>query len=366
MSASSMFFSGGSRRTWRDVSHARRCPVCGSGSWCQVGTGDAEGVTLCKRVASERRKVNDEGVEFWVHGGQSGRGGHSANANAAVASPRPCRPNNVSLDRLHRAPLRQRTQVYDRLLDMLELTEAHRRGLEARGLSAAHIRHGRYRSLPVDWRARQEIAHALVDSFGVIAAGVPGVVPAKDRDGQPVAGRWTIAGLAGLLIPVRIDGNISALKIRRDDDTNRRFADAPRYSALSSTSAGGVSAEVTSHRPAWARCKSAPLLRITEGELKADVATALSGVPTISVPGIGQYKLAFEVVHVAQPEMIEVVFDHDENPETRARADRYAKLLVRALCEAGYAATQRVIDGSEGKGIDDVLLHRVRAGDVAA
>jgi hypothetical protein len=127
-----------------------------------------------------------------------------------------------------------------------------------------------------------------------------------------------------------------------------------------------VSAEVTSHRPAWAHCKGAPLLRITEGELKADVATALSGVPTISVPGIGQYKLAFEVVHVAQPEAIEVVFDHDEDPKTLARAVGYAESLVRSLRDAGYPAVRAVIDGTEGKGIDDVLLRRVRAGKVAA
>lgn len=356
MSSSSMYFSTAPRRAWRDVSHAKRCPVCGSDSWCQVGTGEAEGVTLCKRVASERRKVNGEGVEFWVHGAQSKR----------ASEPAPCRPNHISMDRLHRAPITQRTQVYERLLDMLELSESHRRALEARGLTAAYIRHGRYRSLPADWRARQEIAHALVDSFGAIAASVPGIVPARDRDGQPISGRWTLAGLAGLLIPVRIDGNISAIKIRRDDDSQGRYANAPRYSALSSASAGGVSAEVTSHRPSWTRCKGAPVLRVTEGELKADVASALSGVPTISVPGIGQYRRAFEVVHIARPELVEVVFDHDENPKTRARVAACADALVRALSEAGYPAVRRVIDGSEGKGIDDVLLRRVRAGKVAA
>ncbi len=362
MSASSMYFGAGrSGRTWRDVSPRARCPVCKSDSWCQIGTGDAEGVTLCKRVASDRHKVNDEGVEFWVHGARAKRVG-----DAAGSAPKPCRPNDVSFDTLHRAPLAQRTQVYERMLDMLDLSDAHRRALEARGLSAALVRHGRYRSLPVDWRVRQEVAHALVDSFGVIAASVPGIVPARARDGQPMPGRWTLAGLAGLLIPVRLDGNIAALKIRRDDDASGRFADAPRYSALSSTSAGGVSAEVTSHRPAWARCKGASLLRVTEGELKADVATALSGVPTISVPGVGQHRRAFEVVHLAQPRMVEVVFDHDENPKTLARVVAYAEELVRALREAGYPAVRAVIDGTEGKGIDDVLLHRARAGKVAA
>jgi len=358
MSASSMHFAfaQGSRRQWRDVSHAHRCPVCGSDSWCQIGTGEAEGVTLCKRVASDRHKVNDEGVDYWVHGARTKR----------VEAQKPCAPKSVSLDSIHRAPIAQRTQVYDRLLDLLDLSDAHRRALEARGLPAALIRHARYRSLPVDWRKRQEVAHELVDAFGAIAGSVPGIVPARDRAGQPIAGRWTVAGLAGLLIPVRIDGGISAIKIRRDDDTNGRFANAPRYSALSSTSAGGVSAEVTSHRPSWVRCKGAPLLRVTEGELKADVASALSGIPTISVPGIGQYKRAFEVVHVARPELVEVVFDHDENPKTLARAIAYAEKLVRDLREAGYRAVRGVIDGTEGKGIDDVLLHRARAGRSAA
>lgn len=360
MSAGSMYFAASSRRQWRDVSQAHRCPVCGSDSWCQTGTGEAEGVTLCKRVASDRHKVNDEGVDYWVHGARTQR---------VEREPRPCAPSNVSLDRIHRAPVGQRTRVYDRLLDLLDLSDAHRRALEARGLPASLIRHARYRSLPADWRRRQEIAHELIAAFGAIAAHVPGIVPARDRDGHPIDGRWTIAGLAGLLIPVRLGAQIYAIKIRRDDAApgqRDRFAKAPRYSALSSTSMGGVSAEVTSHCPSWVRCKGAAVLRVTEGELKADVASALSGIPTISVPGIGQYKRAFEVVHSARPGLVEVVFDHDENPKTRARANAYAEALVRALCEAGYPAVRRVIDGSEGKGIDDVLLHRARAGRSAA
>lgn len=362
MSAGSMYYGTSSRRTWRDVSQTHRCPVCDSDSWCQTGTGEAEGVTLCKRVASDRHKVNDEGVDYWVHGARTKR-------VESGAIPRPCVPNNVSLDSIHRATIAQRTRVYDRLLDMLDLSDAHRRALEGRGIPASLIKHARYRSLPVDWRARQEIAHELVTAFGAVAAKVPGIVPARDRDGHPIAGRWTIAGLAGLLIPVRLDGNISAIKIRRDDAAPGqldRFAKAPRYSALSSTSAGGVSAEITSHCPSWVRCKGAAVLRVTEGELKADAASALSGVPTISVPGIGQYKRAFEIVHRARPQLVEVVFDHDENPKTRARVDAYAEALVRALCDAGYSAVRRVIDGSEGKGIDDVLLHRARAGRSAA
>jgi hypothetical protein len=363
MSASSMHYRS-SGRTWRDVSPRLRCPVCGSDSWCQVGTGEAEGVVLCKRVANGPARTNAEGVEFWVHGG-TGSTGATHPARPARIGPRridapTSRPSIATID-----------AVYRRLLGALDLTDAHRAGLLTRGLSSADVAHGEYRSLPLDWRARKAVAAELLASFGDVAAGVPGVV--QDRRGE-----WTLAGLAGLLIPMRDEhGRIRGLKIRRDEMATQGTQgtqgagthgapNAPRYTVLSSSSHGGPSAETIAHVPRSVRLQRGMLLlRITEGELKADVATALSGVPTISVPGIGRWIMAFDVVHVAQPARVEVVFDHDEKPATRERTAACALALVNELRSAGYRAARLVLDGREGKGIDDVLLHRARAGRAA-
>src|SRR5262249_10341255 len=145
-------------------------------------------------------------------------------------------------------------RIYSSLLSRLQLSESHRDGLRQRGLSDAEIDRRRYRSLPVHGRAR--LAQELREQHGDAVLRVPGII-VREREGRRYL---TVAGAAGLLIPVRdAAGRIVALAVRRDDKGN-----GPRYSWLSSSRHGGPGPGAPAHVPLGV---TAPveLVRVTEG-----------------------------------------------------------------------------------------------------
>ena len=78
-----------------------------------------------------------------------------------------------------------------------------------------------------------------------VCAQVPGFYVAE-RDGRRW---WSLAGAAGLLIPVRnLDGHIVALKVRADDP-----GDGPKYTTISSAKHGGPSPGAQVHVPLHGR-----------------------------------------------------------------------------------------------------------------
>jgi hypothetical protein len=94
-------------------------------------------------------------------------------------------------------------------------------------------------------------------------------------------------------------------------------------------------------------------MRITEGELKADVATALSGVLTIAVPGVTLWRQALSLLEALQPMRVLLAFDSDWRHNSHvARALTEA---VQAMVNAGYIVRVETWDIAQGKGIDDLL-----------
>ena len=94
-------------------------------------------------------------------------------------------------------------------------------------------------------------------------------------------------------------------------------------------------------------------IRLTEGELKADVATVFSGMLTVSVPGVDMWRTALPVFEALQPQRVLVAFDADwrSNPHVAHALGQAAFALVKA----GYAVQVEVWDPALGKGIDDLL-----------
>jgi hypothetical protein len=85
-----------------------------------------------------------------------------------------------------------------------------------------------------------------------------------------------------MLIPIRdLSSRIVALKVRRDDPAE----DGPRYVYLSSVGHGGPGPGSPVHVPLGTVALDG-VARVTEGELKADLAAALSGLPTIGPAGL--------------------------------------------------------------------------------
>jgi hypothetical protein len=257
---------GMSMRDWQTVSQRHPCPICEKADWCSVRTDGTW--AICRRVdtGAGLHKVDKAGAEYWLYP----LDGHT--------------PSRQSIIELSSQPGRERIEcadpatldhVYRAVLTALPLSPTHRQALRQRGLADSEIIRRQYRTLP---RAgRVALAKRIVVWWGAdVCAQVPGFYLAE-RDGRRW---WSLAGAAGLLIPVRnLEGHIIALKVRVDDP-----GDGPKYTTVSSVKHDGPGPGAQVHAPLHSGLYG-DTVRLTEGELKADLATVLSGVLTICVPG---------------------------------------------------------------------------------
>jgi hypothetical protein len=180
--------------------------------------------------------------------------------------------------------------------------------------------------------------------LGSIWAQVPGFYVAE-QDGRRW---WSLAGAAGLLIPVRsLDGHIVALKVRADAPGG-----GPKYTTISSAKHGGPSPGAQVHVPLSESVRG-DTVRLTEGELKSDIATALSRLLTISIPGVAMWRKALPVLVGLRSQQVVLAFDADwrSNPHVAHALGHTAFALVKA----GYEVQVEDWAPALGKGIDDLL-----------
>ena len=334
---------GATRERFERCTPARPCPVCGRKKFCSVGAY----TVVCTSVeeGSLSTGENDVGT-YYVHALDPA-------ALAARAARGPVAHHQTST----RAGADVLDRAYLAVLAQMRLADDDRAGLVARGLDTGAIVGAQYRSLPE--RGRAALARVVTEAVGVdLAPTVPGVVWRENERG----GYWSLAGWPGLVIPVRdLDGRVVALKIRRTG------ACEPweRYTWVSSTSTNGPGPGAPVHVPVAARAAAgsgAHRLVITEGELKADVATHLSGTPVVGVPGVGAWPAAVEVARAWGAARVDVAFDSDARTKP-AVADAQRK-LVAALRACGFE-TGLLRWPEPHKGIDDYLLARSREWTVA-
>jgi hypothetical protein len=233
--------------------------------------------------------------------------------------------------------------VYRALLDALSLATSHRHALRQRGLADTEVLRRRYRTFPL--QGRKALAQRLGQHLGSdICAQVPGFHGAE-QDGRRW---WSLAGAVGLLIPVRnLDGHIVALKVRADAP-----GDSPKYTTISSAKYDGPSPGAPVHVPLSER-GCGVTVRLTEGELKADVATAVSGLLALSIPGVAMWRKALPVLEALQPQRVLLAFDADwrSNPHVAHALGQAAF----ALTKAGHEVQVEDWEPALGKGIDDLL-----------
>ena len=295
------------------VSHREPCRICDKPDWCSFS---ADGTwALCRRVDTGAgiHKVDKAGADYWLY--RLGRPYTLSATHHRTALPalpragRACRPGHVG----PRLPCPA---------DALPLSSTHRQALRQRGLADVEILRRGYRTFPHHGRAA--LAKRLVEQLGAdICAQVPGFYVAE-QDGRRW---WSLAGAAGLLIPVRnLDGHIVALKVRADDP-----GDGPKYTTISSAKHGGPSPGAPVHVPLYEGARGTTV-RLTEGELKADVATALSGLLTLSIPGVAMWRKALPVLEALQPQRVLLAFDADwrSNPHVAHALGQAAFALVKA------------------------------------
>jgi hypothetical protein len=314
---------------WREVTRAAPCRICDKPDWCRVSADGA--VVICRRVdtGTGDHRVDRSGGDYWLY---MMNGYTQSTVVAAI-------PTDADQ---HRADPHILHQVYRALLDGLDLSATHRETLHRRELADDQIDARGYRSLLS--HRRVDLARMLVDRFGHEACRqVPGLY-LEERDWRPY---WMLAGAAGLLIPVRDRlGRIVALIVRRDDP-----GDGPRYTYVSSAQHRGASPGSPVHVPL--HTGPTTMIRLTEGPLKGDIATALTGMLTISIPGVSAWRAALPIVRELGASTVRVALDADapRNPNVARALDRTGS----ALKDAGLAVEIEAWNPAEGKGIDDLL-----------
>lgn len=328
---------------WANVNHALRCPWCGGADRCTV-TRDWS-LCLCRTPDQNtgEPRYDEAGQPYWTHrltGQPSGPLGPAPTAAAA----------DLVLHEYHEA-----------LLERLSLLPRHRDNLRERfGAGRADadlpeidsfIDRADYRSTP--GAERLHIATAVAEAMAAkhgeeVLTQLPGLYQRED-------GAWTLAMVPGMLIPVRTPGHlIVALKLRRDEPDDKGH----RYIYVSSARFGGASARLHVHTPL---CFPSQAVRVTEGELKADVATFITRIPTLSLPGVASWRRAFEALHQlaagwGKPIVeVRVAFDLDARVKKQVAAP--LEQLCRELleCSERYDLIIEVWDEALGKGVDDAL-----------
>lgn len=304
------------------VTRRRPCPVCRKPDWCLVspeGTG-----ALCMRKASARPARRGGG---WWHSFT-----HEPLPPRARPAPRPgttspsAGPDHV--DRVLRVLIREH----------LALSPVHRESLLARGLTCDALERNGYASAPTHARAA-EISRAL-SRLGL--EGVPGFY----REG----GAWRMAVTApGFYIPVRDErGRVAGLQLRRDSG-------APKYLWLSSA-----------NRPCGASSGAPPHfagvgadveeLLVTEGALKADVISCLSGAAVVGLAGVQAFGDDFSSrLRRSFPRLRRAVVAYDRDLVNNPHVFSALERLIDQLRGAFLQVRVRVWP-SPHKGYDDFLL----------
>ncbi len=381
---------------WNEVTRFNPCKICGHPDWCSASS---DGVwTVCRRFDTGEglHKVDKNGVDYWLY-----RLINTDNENEANDGTQKDDYPDI-LPQQNQAPMLADpdtlNKVYRALLQELILFPEHREALRKRGLNDNEINVREYKTLGP---GRAKTAKKLVNQFGAdICIKVPGFFM-KQGERAPY---WTLAGSPGIIVPLRnAQGKIVCLKVRAD-----KPGSGPKYSYITSSGRVGAvqdgpSAMPTVHLPVDSCSshiditkKEEPIkseqdnsggsagglsepdveksachfdvrgpaihsnsnnhnlrVRLTEGELKADIATVLSGDLTISIPGVSAWRPALPVLRELAPGKILLAFDVDAHQNYNvARALQNTAIALQA---EGFNVELETWPEKWGKGIDDVL-----------
>lgn len=364
-----------------------RCPFCGDKKY-HMSIDAKKGAYYCFRCSGGETGLGTLDlygrVKFGtrhVHG-PGGNGGKLLDAlkkdlgKGSIGSARPAIRAKLKGDAsaISIASDSKLNQVYSALLDFppFALSPEHRANLVARGLDMQAIERNRYRTIPADtswvdeypqftqdftrlgldgaveknpdlqrWDTSQLMAGFILARYltrtrKMNLYGVPGSFK--------VAGEWFILYLPGMLIPTRnMKGEIVLFQVRMDKG-------GTRYVTLSSKSLpcapkGRIS---RTHFPlANAPAGSVGKMILTEGALKADVATHLLGEPAFfaAVPGVNNvHELPgiLDAVKKMGISTVQCAFDMDKICNRFVR--KASENILRIIRQKGLKMTQMVWD----------------------
>lgn len=231
-----------------------------------------------------------------------------------------------------------RHYVYSHFLDCLSLSEQHQQDLLARGLDLDTIRLHRFRTLPA--ASNLSAGQALYERVGSALYDVPGF--ARIQLGQTEQPR-VHCNASGLLIPIRNQEHyIVALKLRKSTEPKYIYLSGPDH----------LSGSPIFHPAVYPTSTSK--VRLTEGELKATVATLKTGTYTLGIPGVALWADVLPDLERLNPTQVVVAFDWPDVLSKRPVLEATIR-CIDALHLAGYQVLVEHWD-PEFKGIDDALV----------
>jgi hypothetical protein len=238
-------------------------------------------------------------------------------------------------------PLDTFHEVYSKILNELSLAESHIKDLEKRGITPKLASDLQYRSLLTAYD-QDNLLKKLNSEFKEKLAVVPGFKPCPDKPNQY---QFAIDP-KGLIIPLRsLSGKVVALKTRRPI--------SPKYILWSTRN--GPSAGTPVHCPS-ARPQEVTTLRITEGEIKADICNHATSTYTVSVPGVNSWPSSLPVIQDLNPRRVLVSFDYID-VTNKGGVARLLRLFAEDLVMKGYEIGLEFWDITNplAKGVDDAL-----------
>ena len=228
-------------------------------------------------------------------------------------------------------------QVYGTYLSALGLDGEHKANLRERGLTNKQIKENGYATKPVGNSA------VAIKAMGTIATaydldGVPGFYWNEKRNIRAVV------PIRGMCIPCRDPGrNIHGVVVRTEGLDSK-------YVAFSSAGKPqGARSWQNIHVPIG---EPGTKCRITEGILKADVATALGDVVCLGMHGLHPSKDIQNIFASLEISTLVIALDQEESRDVKMATGK----LIQQAVEFGCDWEIELWDPEDGKGIDDVLL----------
>lgn len=247
-------------------------------------------------------------------------------------------------------------KVYDEYIKALGLKDSERLDLKKRGLNEEQIKKAQYSTKQINTTLDTANALGRLKTSGMNLDNVPGFF-VDDKTGHNNQSK-----VSGLLIPVRdYNGHIASLLCRNDKAKIGKSGKIEnKYIAFSSAGkTKGNKVRQTTHCPiikgAAIECDSTSI-RITEGVLKADVATAIGDKYCIGMQGLNiQDDLP---VILNELEIQELVIAIDAGEDDNFDILRCKAKLVKLCRDIGIDFKIEIWDIKCGKGIDDVLSNK--------
>ena len=261
-------------------------------------------------------------------------------------------PKAVPQSGIEPAPIEIRDKVYRRFLEKLALSDKHTEDLLKRGLTYEQIKKGLYKSVPVV--GLHSLAYDAVYASGAYKDlenhkywGIPGFTDVKDPRIISVRGRKP-----GYFIPViQKDGLISGMQIRYDampEDASESEKELyKKYSWYSSsekeTGCSVTGCENIHFAGTWKRIPKT--INITEGVLKADIASALSGKPFLGLVGVsntGQLEQTLVRLQYLGAESVNLYIDMDYRSKKEVAS---ALLAIRKIVNSAGRHSYTLLEG---------------------